>query len=113
MTSNSEFHYLYNSARWRKRAAHQLKLVPLCEYCAKHGQVEPATVADHITPHRGNLNAFWLGQLQSLCVACHNRPKRAEDMRGYTDEVGLDGWPIDPRHPVNKPRKPRGMSHSR
>ena len=104
MASDSEFHHLYNSARWRKRAAHQLKLVPLCEYCARRGRVEPATIADHIKPHHGNLNEFVLGKLQSLCAPCHSREKRAEDLRGYTDEVGLDGWPTDPRHPVNQSR---------
>lgn len=104
MSTQTKFHHLYNSGRWRKLAAHQLRLTPLCEYCTRRGQVVPASVADHVKPHNGNTNAFWLGKLQSLCASCHDRHKRAEESRGYTDHVGLDGWPTDPRHPVNRPR---------
>jgi hypothetical protein len=24
-------------------------------------------------------------------------------MRGFRPDVGLDGWPLDPRHPVYRP----------
>jgi HNH endonuclease len=102
MGRQSEFHHLYNSVRWRRMAAHQLRLEPLCQYCAERGQVEPARVADHITQHHGNVNAFWLGPLQSLCFSCHDRTKRDEERKGYRHDAGPDGWPTDPRHPVNR-----------
>jgi hypothetical protein len=29
-------------------------------------------------------------------------------MYGYQRDVGVDGWPIDPNHPANKPGPQRG-----
>jgi 5-methylcytosine-specific restriction protein A len=69
--------------------------------CFKRGIVMPATIADHIEPHRGNWNAFWLGALQSLCANCHESRKKFEENRGFTCDVGSDGWPTDPKHPAN------------
>jgi 5-methylcytosine-specific restriction endonuclease McrA len=70
----------------------------------KKGLVVPATVADHVTPHRGDPEAFWYGQLQSLCKQCHDTRKTADDLRGYTLDLDPLGWPTDPRHPTNAPR---------
>jgi 5-methylcytosine-specific restriction enzyme A len=69
--------------------------------CAAKGLAVPATVADHIEPHHGDWHSFLNGELQSLCDACHNSTKRFEEIRGYSNEIGDDGWPIDPRHPAN------------
>jgi 5-methylcytosine-specific restriction protein A len=44
-----------------------------------------------------------LGPLRSLCRDCHNR-QWATDARGYTSEIGDDGFPIDSRHPFNRGR---------
>jgi len=88
---------------WRRRRALQLKQHPLCVMCESRGVVTPATVADHVKPHRGDWNSFRLGALQSLCSACHNAYKRRLDLDGYqSDLIDQDGWPIDPRHPANK-----------
>jgi len=73
------------------------------------GKVEPATVADHIEPHHGNANAFWLGKLQSLCRHWHESRKKFVERRGYDKAIGLDGWPIDPRHPVYR-SEPKGSA---
>jgi 5-methylcytosine-specific restriction protein A len=64
------------------------------------GEVVVATVTDHIIPHKGNWNAFVTGELQSLCLDCHISKKKEDETRGYIRDIGLDGWPIDPRHPV-------------
>jgi hypothetical protein len=32
----------------------------------------------------------------------HNSAKRFEEIRGYTKEIGVDGWPLDPKHPANR-----------
>jgi 5-methylcytosine-specific restriction endonuclease McrA len=65
--------------------------------CLQQGRVTPATVADHIKPHRGDWMAFRLGNLQSLCASCHNGAKRALE-RGLTLKpkvsYGIDGWPV-------------------
>jgi hypothetical protein len=43
---------------------------------------------------------FWLGPFQSLCKECPDSTKRFVEQRGYRPDIGLDGWPLDPRHPV-------------
>jgi 5-methylcytosine-specific restriction enzyme A len=94
----------------RKRRAHQLRHVqPLCEMCLARGQITSATVADHVEPHRGNWNKFRLGRLQSLCKQCHDSRKQSFEHRGYAPGVGLDGMPLDSRHPCYS-RSPGGMS---
>jgi hypothetical protein len=92
----------YHTQRWRRRAALQLKRYPLCAICLQAGQIVPATDADHIVPHKGNEWAFWYGKLQSLCGPCHRSVKQKEEKRGYRSDIGIDGWPTDPRHPANR-----------
>ena len=103
------FQYLYNTGRWKKLSRYQLAKEPLCRMCTAQGRIEPAVVADHIKPHRGNVNLFWLGELQSLCLHCHNATKQAAEQSnrqrtkalGHSLDVSSDGWPTDPRHPGN------------
>jgi len=69
--------------------------------------VTPASVADHIKPHRGSLALFYdPANLQSLCdqspFRCHSSAKQSEERLGYSKAVGIDGFPIDPTHPANK-----------
>jgi len=48
------------------RAAY-LSRHPICARC-----IEPATVLDHVVPHRGNSFLFWSQHnWQGLCVHCH------------------------------------------
>jgi 5-methylcytosine-specific restriction endonuclease McrA len=72
---------------------------PLCAYCLKAGRVVPAVAADHVVRHQGSINAFLLGELQSLCASCHNQTKRYEEARGYKPDIGADGYPVDDQHP--------------
>jgi 5-methylcytosine-specific restriction endonuclease McrA len=81
----------YQLQHWRNRRRHQLRIEPLCRMCLAAGRVTPATVADHITPHGGDWNAFRTGELRSLCIACHNKRHGAP-----RPVFGLDGWPIPP-----------------
>jgi 5-methylcytosine-specific restriction endonuclease McrA len=93
----------YQLESWRRRRRLQLKQHPLCAECLSRGVVERATVADHTKPHRGDWNAFRLGELQSLCDACHNSSKRRFDLDGYDSQLlDAQGWPVDPRHPANR-----------
>ena len=92
--------HLYTHRKWRRLRRYQLAKEPLCRYCLREGRVTPALVADHIAPHRGNINEFWIGELQSLCKDCHDRLKAQQERRGWIDGVGLDGMPLDPNHPV-------------
>jgi 5-methylcytosine-specific restriction endonuclease McrA len=93
---------LYSSAHWQRRRRLQLLQHPLCKFCLDRGIVTPASVADHVEPHHGNVNKFYLGELQSLCEPCHKNRKRHLELDGYVPDIGLDGWPIDPRHPANR-----------
>jgi 5-methylcytosine-specific restriction endonuclease McrA len=89
----------YSTARWVRIRRHQLLEHPLCAYCAERGIVQPATICDHVEPHRGDINKFWLGKLQSLCKPCHDGAKREIELHGYRRDIGLDGYPLDPNHP--------------
>ncbi len=94
----------YSTARWQRLRKHQLSEHPLCALCAEKGLVVPASIVDHIIPHKGNWDAFVLGKLQSLCKLCHDRDKRMIELRGYSVEIGTDGYPVDPRHPAYRPK---------
>jgi 5-methylcytosine-specific restriction endonuclease McrA len=83
----------YSLQSWRRRAKHQLRIEPLCRACRDKGRITSATVADHIVPHRGDWNAFRLGELQSLCSDCH-ASKWSTDRRGFGDAISDDGLPI-------------------
>ena len=91
---------LHGTERWRRLARHQLRAQPLCEMCLREGRVTAATCADHVTPHHGDVNSFWTGKLQSLCDHCHNSRKKDLERLGYDRTVGVDGLPLDPRHPI-------------
>ena len=94
----------YSTERWARIRRHQLLTHPLCAFCAERGVVDPATICDHVEPHHGDVNKFWLGRLQSLCKPCHDGAKKVVEQRGYRTDIGLDGWPTDPRHPVYRVR---------
>jgi len=94
----------YDLHRWTKRSQQQLHDHPLCVKCLARGNVVAAQVADHVIPHRDDYYLFWFGELQSLCHTCHNTVKRAEETSGFSREIGVNGWPIDPEHPANKAR---------
>jgi hypothetical protein len=59
-------------------------------------------------PDRNDPNSFILGELQSLCDRCHNRDKQRMERQGerqdYDTAVGVDGYPVDERHPCYQRR---------
>jgi 5-methylcytosine-specific restriction protein A len=67
-------------ARWRKARLLFLQQHPLCRRCEADGQVVPATVVDHVVPHRGDHDLFWdSSNWQPLCVAHHTEKTNTED----------------------------------
>jgi 5-methylcytosine-specific restriction protein A len=61
--------------RWRKARDQYLQAHPHCQRCGK-----PATLVDHIIPHRGDKALFWFpGNWQPLCTPCHNSAKQREE----------------------------------
>lgn len=60
--------------RWQKVRKMYLNKNPLCVECLKRGIITPATVVDHIEPHKGDYEKFWNeDNMQSLCETCHNK----------------------------------------
>jgi len=63
--------------RWQQSREAFLKQCPLCVFCERHGRLTPATVVDHIVPHRGDSRLFWdTRNWQSLCKRCHDSEKQ-------------------------------------
>lgn len=93
---------LYKTKRWLDLREYQLSKEPLCAYCARENRITPATVCDHVSPHDGEPERFWAGPFQSLCSFHHNSTKQSEEALGYSDALGPDGLPSDPRHPFNR-----------
>lgn len=94
----------YWTAQWRKLAKQQLAAHPTCRMCEGQGKITPATVCDHVTPHRGDPEKFWSGPFQSLCKPCHDSAKQSEEARGYVKGCDAGGRPRDPEHPWNRGR---------
>jgi len=92
----------YN-ARWEKSRLTYLAHHPLCTKCEASGHVTPATVVDHIIPHRGDQALFWdTANWQSLCKDHHDSTKQREERRGYVAGSDAAGRPLDPAHPWNR-----------
>lgn len=61
-------------ARWRAARKSYLQHNPLCRLCREEGRLTPATVVDHIVPHRGDEKLFWNeDNWQPLCKTCHDK----------------------------------------
>lgn len=64
-------------SQWDKARVAFLARHPVCVRCAA-----PATVVDHIIPHKGDKALFWKrDNWQPLCKPCHDRAKQAEERR--------------------------------
>ena len=88
----------YNS-KWSKARKEFLAENPLCVMHRQRGLLEPATVVDHIVPHRGDEALFWdKGNWQALCKHCHDSHKKRLESSGR--EVGCDvrGLPLSSGH---------------
>lgn len=60
--------------RWRVARKYYLRRYPLCLECQREGKLAPATVVDHIIPHRGDVDLFWdESNWQPLCARHHNK----------------------------------------
>ncbi len=86
----------YNAA-WQRARAAQLAAYPLCADCLKEQppRLTPATICDHIVPHKGDMEVFWQdGNLQSLCAHHHSVKTMREGAFGRaikpSNEAGND-----------------------
>lgn len=66
-------HRLYDRD-WQRESKIYLADHPWCVECLKEGKHVPATVVDHIKPHRGDRRLFWdRYNWQGLCEHHHNQ----------------------------------------
>ena len=69
--------------RWRRARAAYLARHPLCAACRAHGSLVPATIVDHVVPHRGDQKLFWDERnWQGLCKLCHDAKTAREGRWG-------------------------------
>ena len=78
---SASWHHLYTNPRfgWQHRRSAQLAREPFCRECSKRGLRVRATEVDHVIPHRGNVELFCKGELQSLCHRCHSSKTMREN----------------------------------
>jgi 5-methylcytosine-specific restriction protein A len=70
-------------SRWRRARTAFLAQHPLCADCQVRGRVVPATVVDHVVPHRGSPEVFWNdANWQGLCKRCHDAKTAREGRWG-------------------------------
>lgn len=78
--------------KWQKASKAFLCQNPWCIECKKKNKRVPATLVDHIIPHKGNKQLFWdRSNWQGLCEPCHNIKTARED--------GGFGNPVTSPHP--------------
>jgi 5-methylcytosine-specific restriction enzyme A len=97
----------YNTAAWKRLRRVKLTENALCEPCLDIGVLTFATVVDHKKPVSSGGDPFpSLDGLCSMCASCHNRKSQGEQHgKPFVNEaIGLDGWPVDPNHPVYRRR---------
>lgn len=93
---------LYKTKQWKAIRAKRFHKEPTCRMCRAQGIETPVFIVDHIKPHRGDTNLFFdFNNTQSLCKHHHDSAKQFQEKRGFSGQVGNDGWPSDPLHPVN------------
>jgi 5-methylcytosine-specific restriction protein A len=69
--------------RWRRGRAAFLAQHPLCAACQALGRVVPATVVDHVVPHRGDQRLFWdQSNWAPACKPCHDAKTAREGRWG-------------------------------
>lgn len=66
--------------KWREARLVFLSKNPICVECLKQTRLTPATVVDHIVPHKGDPVLFWdVNNWQALCQKCHGIKTASED----------------------------------
>ncbi len=70
----------HNSSEYREARKAYLREHPLCVSCQSRGREAPATILDHVIPHKGAAALFWdRNNWQGLCVSCHSIKTAARD----------------------------------
>lgn len=89
--------------KWRKARNLYLQANPLCVYCQEDGRIEPATVVNHVIPHKGDQTLFWDQEnWAAVCRLHHDSTIAREENRGVRIGGDESGMPIDPNHHWNR-----------
>ena len=78
MSMHTKWHSTY---RWQQHRLRQLQQQPLCAMCLTQGKVTAATVADHITPHKGDYELFGMGRCSPYAHSITTRPSNASSAK--------------------------------
>ena len=74
----------YNG-EWRKKSREWLDHHPDCSFCGR-----PASLVDHIIPHKGDQTLFWdWRNWQSLCTPCHSGQKQRDERLSHVLRIRL------------------------
>ena len=110
---------LFQTARWQAtRERILLRDRYTCQQCRcglTGGRTHPrAAVVHHLKPHHGEAELFWCADddLESVCKRDHDNALQREETKGYSDRIGVDGWPVDPKHPFHTGKLPRKWGYS-
>jgi hypothetical protein len=99
---------LYDKRSWHRLRKRIRQAEPYCRPCFEAGRLTPAVAIHHeIAVKDDPTRAFDPSNLVPLCLNCHALIERKIE-RGYATEFGLDGMPLDPRHPCYAPRPVKG-----
>jgi len=97
-------------AQWNKVRNIYLRQSPLCEDCLSGGIINKGTrdeplVVHHIIPINGkdDPNRLLMTNLMTLCIKCHAVKHRIKSL-GNVGGCGIDGLPINKKHPWNQRR---------
>ncbi|CCH54470.1 putative phage-related protein [Fibrisoma limi BUZ 3] len=72
---------IYGSSRWKKLSKSFRDKNPLCRQCKQTGRLTPTYCADHIVPINEGGDPWDIGNLQPLCLKCHQRKSAKESHR--------------------------------
>lgn len=94
---------IYHTKEWRSARFAVLREEPLCRHCARIGYTKRAECVDHIVPISKGGAEYDRDNLQALCISCHNRKTRLDNIKGmiYSD-VDERGYPTNPNHAWNR-----------
>lgn len=88
--------HLYDRAQYKRIRLKRLSAEPLCRMCKERfDRMRPATVCDHIIPHKGDEFLFFsFENTQSLCKECHDTHKKRDEIGAVVKhEFNVDGYP--------------------
>ncbi|WP_425105475.1 HNH endonuclease [Ancylobacter sp.] len=84
------------TAEWDRAAKAYLASHPLCLGCTAEGRLTPATLVDHVEPHRGDMTKFWVMEMwQPSCRWHHDVVKKHLEARFDRGEIRLRDLHLD------------------